>query len=251
LTHFGEADEYELQMQLATLTYEAKLQLPSKSTSAYIFGFQGIHQENTNMNNRETILLPDALIDNYSGFGFIQQAFGRFNFQTGLRYDYKTLNSQAVGDQTNTETYRSALNKNYGSFSGSLGFTYHPTEELFFRSNLASAYRTPNLAELTSNGPHEAIYELGDDRLQPEKSLEFDLSAHWHKKHFTLDLAGFYNKVNDFIVIRKAIQNFMEEKPDCMYILRRCPGSILKVPIPGSLDVRIQEITFLSSLPIN
>ncbi|MCX6308919.1 MAG: hypothetical protein NTY32_08885, partial [Bacteroidia bacterium] len=51
LTHFGEADVYELQMHLATLTYEAKLQLPSAGSSAYIIGFQGMNQENTNLNN--------------------------------------------------------------------------------------------------------------------------------------------------------------------------------------------------------
>jgi len=199
LTHFGEADVYELQMQLATLTYEAKLQLPSTGSSAYIVGFQGMNQENTNLNDRETILLPNALINNYSGYGFLQQTWGHFSVQSGLRYDFKTLRSEAVGSPSNVESYRSALEKHYGSFSGSIGFTYHPSEELFFRSNLASAYRTPNLAELTSNGPHEAIFERGDATLQPEKSLEFDVSAHWHKKHFTMDLAGFYNRVNDFL----------------------------------------------------
>jgi iron complex outermembrane receptor protein len=199
LAHLGEANAYELQMQLATLTYEAKLQLPSKGTSAYIVGFQGMNQQNTNLNDRQTILLPDARIQNYSAFGFAQQVVGLFKWQTGLRYDYKTLESQAVGDPTDAATYRSALDKGFGSFSGSLGFTYHPTEEMYFRSNLATAFRTPNLAELTSNGPHEAIYELGDATLQPEKSVELDLSAHWHKTHFTLDLAGFYNLVNNFI----------------------------------------------------
>jgi len=199
LAHIGVANAYELQMQLATLTYEAKLQLPSKGTSAYIVGFQGMNQKNSNLNDRETILLPNARIQNYSAFGFAQQEVGLFKWQTGLRYDYKTLESQAVGDPTDAATYRSALDKGFGSFSGSLGFTYHLTEELYFRSNLATAFRTPNLAELTSNGPHEAIYELGDATLQPEKSVELDLSAHWHKTHFTLDLAGFYNQVNDFI----------------------------------------------------
>ncbi len=199
LTHFGEADVYELQMQLATLTYEAKLQLPSTGSSAYIIGFQGMNQENANLNDRETILLPDALVNNFSGYGFLQQTWGHFSVQSGLRYDFKTLHSESVGDPTDAVSYRSALDKHYGSFSGSVGLTYHPSEELFFRSNLASAYRTPNLAELTSNGPHEAIFERGDATLQPEKSLEIDLSAHWHKKHFTMDLAGFYNSVNDFI----------------------------------------------------
>lgn len=199
LTHFGEANIHELQMQLATLTYEAKLQLPSTGSSAYMFGFQGMNQENTNLNDRETILLPNALVNNYSGYGFLQQTLGHISVQSGLRYDFKTLRSESVGNPTDAETYRSALNKRYGSFSGSVGFTYHPSEEVFFRSNLASAYRTPNLAELTSNGPHEAIFERGDATLHPEKSLEFDASAHWHKKHFTLDIAGFYNRVNDFL----------------------------------------------------
>jgi iron complex outermembrane recepter protein len=199
LTHFGETNVYELQMQLATLTYEVKLQLPSKGSSAYMVGFQGMNQENANLNDRETILLPNALVNNYSGYGFLQQTWGHIIVQSGLRYDFKTLHTESVGNPTDVESYRSALDKRYGSFSGSVGLTYHPSEELFFRSNLASAFRTPNLAELTSNGPHEAIFERGDATLQPEKSLEYDLSAHWHKKYFTMDVAGFYNRVNNFL----------------------------------------------------
>lgn len=199
LAHLGEANAYELEMQLGTLTYEVKWQLPSTGGSVYMLGFHGMNQENTNMNHRETLLLPNARIQNYSAFGFAQQSFGQFMLQSGLRYDRKALHSQAVGDPMDAASYRSALDKNYSSFSGSLGFTFHPTEAFYFRSNLATAFRTPNLAELTSNGPHEAIYELGDETLQPEKSMEFDLSAHWHKTHFTLDLAGFINHVNDFI----------------------------------------------------
>ena len=60
LIHFGEADIYEIQMRLATLTYETILHLPSKKNSEYIIGFQGFNQTNRNINNRETLLLPDA-----------------------------------------------------------------------------------------------------------------------------------------------------------------------------------------------
>ena len=42
LIHFGELDILEIQMRLATLTYETILHLPSKENSEYIIGFQEI-----------------------------------------------------------------------------------------------------------------------------------------------------------------------------------------------------------------
>ncbi|HBL77610.1 MAG: hypothetical protein A2W90_03145 [Bacteroidetes bacterium GWF2_42_66] len=204
LTHFGEPDEYELEMKLATTTYEAKLYLPSEEKSEYIVGFQGMNQINTNMNDRETILLPDATTNNYSVFGLLQRTlFDKLKLQTGIRYDYKTLVSEVVS-QSGLTTFRPALDKNYGSFSGSAGATWHFSEELLLRANLATAYRTPNLAELTSNGQHEARYEVGDNGLVPEKSYEADWGMHFHVENLTIDLACFYNQVNHYIYISPA-----------------------------------------------
>ena len=98
LVHFGEPDEYEIQMRLGTLTYETRLHLPSNENSEYIIGFQGFNQANTNLNERETILLPDATTNNYSGFGLIQHTFfTRLKLQAGIRYDYKNITTQEVG----------------------------------------------------------------------------------------------------------------------------------------------------------
>ena len=52
LIHFGEANVHEIQMRLATLTYEAVLHLPSKINSEYIVGIQGLNQANRNINGR-------------------------------------------------------------------------------------------------------------------------------------------------------------------------------------------------------
>jgi iron complex outermembrane receptor protein len=202
LIHFGEVDLFELQMQLATLTYEAKLYLPSDIKSEYIIGFQGMNQANVNLNNRETILLPDATTSNYSGFCLLQRTFfSKLKLQTGFRYDNKTISSKVVGLLTEPTTYRMALDKSYGSLSGSLGATYNASEVLFLRANFATAYRTPNLAELTSNGQHETRYEVGNPNLVPEKSYETDLSIHLHEENISFDLAGFYNKINHYIFI--------------------------------------------------
>ncbi|HPE76813.1 MAG TPA: TonB-dependent receptor [Draconibacterium sp.] len=202
LTHFGEVGVYELQMKLKTLTYEANLHLPSNEHSEYIFGFQGFNQNNTNINDREEILLPDAETNNYSAFTLLQFTFfEKLKLQTGVRYDKKNISSQAVGNQDDALSYRAPLDKSFESFSGSVGATFNFSEKLLFRANYAAAYRTPNLAELTSNGEHELRYEIGDPNLVPENSYETDLSIHYHQDNFTFDIAGFYNTVNHFIYI--------------------------------------------------
>lgn len=202
LIHFGEADAVEIQMRLATLTYETILHLPSKENSEYILGFQGYNQTNENLNHRDTKLLPDAIINNYSAFGLLQYTFfKKLKLQTGIRYDNKSISTQAIGLPADTMTYRAALDKYFGSFSGSFGATFNYTENLLFRANFAAAYRTPNLAELTSNGPHELRYEIGDQNLVPENSYETDLSIHYHIDNFIFDLAGYYNIINNYIFI--------------------------------------------------
>jgi iron complex outermembrane recepter protein len=202
LIHFGKADVYEIQMNLATLTYETRLYFPSDTKSEYILGFQGMNQMNTNLNDRETQLLPDATTNNYSGFCLLQRTFfNNLTLQTGMRYDHKTINSKAIGTPMDLSVYREAMDKNYGSFSGSLGATYTVTEKLLLRANFATAYRTPNLAELTSNGQHETRYEVGESKLVPENSYEFDLSTHYHNDHISFDLAGFYNHIRHYIYI--------------------------------------------------
>lgn len=225
LIHFAEAAVFEIQMKLATLTYEAKLHLPSNENSEYILGFQGFNQKNTNLNDRETKLLPDAITNSNSVFGLIQHTFyNKLKVQTGLRYDQKNISTQSVGLAERPE-FRQAIDRSYGSFSGSLGATYNVSEELLFRTNFAAAYRTPNLAELTSNGQHELRFEVGDSRLVPENAYESDLSLHYHRENFTFDVALFYNLINHYIFI--APTGSMTESGIGIYRYRQANSGLL------------------------
>ncbi|MHC1708626.1 MAG: TonB-dependent receptor [Bacteroidales bacterium] len=202
LTHFGEANIFEIQMKLATLTYETKLYFPSKKNSEYILGFQGFNQSNTNVNDMEIKLLPDAITTNHSVFGLIQYPLmENLKLQSGIRYDFKSITTKAIGLPPDTMSYRPDIGRSYRSFSGSAGATYNQSEELLFRANFAAAFRTPNLAELTSNGQHELRYEVGDKDLVPENSYEADLNIHYHKDNITIDVAGFYNIIDNYIFI--------------------------------------------------
>jgi iron complex outermembrane recepter protein len=201
LIHSEGPGDIAIEMSLRTVTYETRLYLPSTDKSEYIIGFQGLNQTNANLNDRETKLLPDARTNNYSAFGLIQYTFlGKIKLQTGIRYDSKSILTQSIGLPSDT-MYRPSLDKKYGSFSGSFGATYNFSEKLLFRTNFAAAYRTPNLAELTSNGQHETRFEIGDKNLVPEHSYETDLSIHYHMENFTFEVAGFYNLINNYIFI--------------------------------------------------
>lgn len=218
LAHVDEEGEYELQMQLETLTYETKFYLPSSEKLDYILGFQGFNQKNININERETILLPDAVTQNYSVFGMMQiQPLENLKIQTGLRFDTKSIETEAVTDELTSEITRNALEVSYQSLSGSLGVTFHVNDFALIRGNLASAYRTPNLAELTSDGPHELRYEIGNSELDPEKSWETDLSFHYHKNDFTIDIAAYLNTIKNYIFIAPTGSNTEEGLPIFKY----------------------------------
>lgn len=205
LMHIEDVNDISMDMTLQTYTYETKLHLPSTNHSEYIVGLQGLHQQNTNMNEREIILLPNAIIDNYSAFGLVQYSlWGRLKLQTGIRYDDKQITTDAVNLATETN-YRPPLNKNFGSFSGSLGATFSATEKLFLKFNFASAFRTPTLSELTSNGLHETRFEKGDQALKPEKAYETDISIHYHSDNITFDVAAFNNQLKQYIYLSPTV----------------------------------------------
>lgn len=201
LQHYDESKDPFIEMGLSTLTYETKLYLPSAKNGEYIVGFQGFNQRNENLHGRETILLPDAVTKNYSGFTLLQYTFFKtLKVQGGGRYDHRLIDTKSYGDVSAPE-YHPAVSYSYNSFSGSLGATYDLHDKLFFRANLSAAFRAPNLAELSSNGLHEVRYEIGNQYLLPQRALGSDLSLHYHIDHISFDLAGFYNKIKDYIFL--------------------------------------------------
>lgn len=201
LMHLGEPEQIEIEMRLNTIGYEAKLKIPDKYANEYIIGFQGLNQKNTNLNMRETILLPNAFMSSYSAFALAQHNAGNnIKLQAGLRYDFKEIKTIETGN-SDSVNYRPAISRHFHSLSGSAGATWNINKNFLLRLNLASAFRTPNLAELTSNGPHETRFEIGDSNLVPEKSLEADISSHYHIENLTFDIALFYNHIRNFIFI--------------------------------------------------
>ncbi len=190
-------------MQLNTFNYELKSYFNLSSKIELITGFHGMYQQNTN-NNAPDHVLPDYTMKDASLYAlFKHEASKKLNIQFGLRYDWRFIDvpRQLKTGEPNETDYLQNLNTDYGNLNGSFGTTYHLSKQLLLRANIATAYRTPNIAELTQDGAHGNRYEQGNRNLVAQKSIETDLSMHYHTKHFIFDIAGFYNQINDYIYL--------------------------------------------------
>lgn len=159
-----------------------------------------MHQ--TNMNSGEEYLIPDAVTKDFGVFGTINYEWGTNVIQAGLRFDTRNITSEAHGIQLHGGSF-AALNKFYTSWNASLGYKTNFNEAFVFRLNVASGFRAPNLAELTSNGIHEGAnrYEIGNVNLKTEQNLQTDLNLEYKTDHVEFFVNGFYNHIANYIYL--------------------------------------------------
>lgn len=198
--------------KLNTLNYELKTSYIASEQSNFILAIQGMNQHNKNQDATEHVL-PDYSLNDLSISGLVQHDFiGGIHLQVGLRFDNRFIDvpEQEIHghdhggegeEEEEEEEIFEQLNSYYGNLSGSIGITYDLAEHLLIRGNIASAYRTPNIAELTQDGQHGTRYEMGDRNLNSQRNYEGDLSLHFHSDHFMFDVAGFYNYILQYIYL--------------------------------------------------
>ncbi|NDP27195.1 MAG: TonB-dependent receptor [Flavobacterium sp.] len=187
-----------LHMKLKTFNYDAKYHLPKLGKIETIVGIQGMHQ--TNANFGEEYLIPDAKTNDFGIFGTGNYEWKTNVIQAGVRFDTRKIASESKGNIGN-EGYFEALDKSYNSFNASLGYKTNLATDFILRANLASGFRAPNLAELTSNGVHEGTnrYEIGNSNLKTEQNVQTDLNLEFKNSHFEFFANGFYNTINNYI----------------------------------------------------
>ena len=193
-SEFQNSDIANLKMKLKTFNYNAKYYLPSWGKMETIIGIQGMRQTNTN--SGEEYLIPDALTQDFGVFGTTNYEWKSNVIQAGLRFDTRNIN-------TPTQASFVGINKKYTSWNASLGCKTNLSEHFIFRLNLASGFRAPNVAELTSNGIHEGAnrYEIGNANLKTEQNLQTDLNLEYKTDHLEFFANGFYNHIANFIYI--------------------------------------------------
>ena len=199
-SEFEDSNIAILKMQLNTFNYNIKYYLPKLGKFESIIGSQGMHQ--TNANSGEELLIPDATTNDFGVFGTANYEWNKNVIQAGIRFDNRNVTSTSFGI-SGDEGYFQEIDKKFQSFNSSLGFKTNLKENMTLRLNLASGFRAPNLAELTSNGVHEGSnrYEIGNSNLKNEQNFQTDLNLEYRNPHFELFVNGFYNHINNYIFI--------------------------------------------------
>ncbi|WP_310991804.1 TonB-dependent receptor [Aequorivita marina] len=195
-----ETDHAELRMKLSTFNYDVKYNLPEFGNFETIIGLQGMFQDNKN--EGAEILVPDAKTTDIGILATSHYHLEKIDLQAGIRFDSRKIKTDAARNPVD-ENYIPALNKTFTSFTAALGAKFDLVENLSARVNVASGFRAPNLAELTSNGIHEGTnrYERGNENLTNEQNFQADVSLEYRNKHIEFFANGFYNSVNDYIFI--------------------------------------------------
>ena len=203
------AGETHIGMKLNTLNIDSKWYAPSINKLDMIFGTQLMWQ--TNHNFGEHFLLPNATTQNAGIFANFNYKLDRLIIQGGLRYDYRHIATQKISER------RKAIHKSLGSFTGAFGIKASITDKMNLRLNIASGFRAPNLAELTSNGEHENKIEIGDPDLKNEQNLQTDINWDYSSTHFEFFANAFYNHINHYIYLQEQTQ-FAQMLPVYKYV---------------------------------
>ena len=218
-------------MTLQTFSYRLKSAYSINEKAKIILGIQGMSQDNRNGEAPDHVL-PDANIWEISAYGLGQYNFGeRIILEAGLRYSYNYINvplqeksghdhkNNLLNDEDHIE-----FNGSFNNLSMSLGSTITVSDQLLFRLNIASAYRNPNVAELTQDGLHGTRYEVGNPNLVTQQNTEGDIGMHLHTKHTSFDISAFYNNVENYIYLAPTTDTTSEG--NIIYMYQQTPSAL-------------------------
>jgi iron complex outermembrane recepter protein len=198
-----------LDMQLVTAALHLQYEQAMAKSWTWINGIQAQFQDNKNFGFR--MIVPDATLAEGSLYSYVKflpaendSDKARFVFEGGLRFDTRQITTFETGN-INTGLYAiPAISKLYTTVNGSAGISVLLVRNLHWKANVTSGYRTPNLAELSSNGVHEGTYryEIGDVNMKIEQNLCAESGFSFETKQFEFTVTGFNNRFLDYIYLQ-------------------------------------------------
>lgn len=162
-----------------------------------VIGLSGLIQNN--LNKAEELLIPDYDAREFGLFAYAKKSWESTTFNLGARFDYRNIEGVEMVEDGSAKFNN--FSNSFSNLSGALGFTKEFDEHYNFKANLGSAFRSPNIAELSSDGVHEGTfrYEIGNDNLKPENSYYGDLAFEFNNNTVSASIGAFNNYINNFI----------------------------------------------------
>ena len=149
------------------------------------FGFGGaLYSPNTRRTTQAAYVLEEIQLDPVL-------------IEAGLRYD-----------RVNLEPHREEMSdighiraRSFGAVSGSLGALLRLTGQFTLGASVARAFRTPDVHELYSEGPHLAAnsFDVGNPSLETESGLGIDVFGRFTRQRLSAEVTWFRNTIAGYI----------------------------------------------------
>ncbi|WP_290706852.1 TonB-dependent receptor, partial [Flavihumibacter sp. CACIAM 22H1] len=158
-------------------------------------GISGSYQFNDSYKQR--VFIPNYQAWNGAAFLIEKWSQRKWMLEAGIRYDWRSIfnieknNNQQFPDQQ------------FSNISGSAGASYQWSKELTTTLNFSTAWRSPQINELYSDGLHHssARIETGNPDLNPERANSWMLNLTYQPFRWTIDLGFYHKNISNFIYL--------------------------------------------------
>jgi iron complex outermembrane recepter protein len=158
-----------------------------------------MQQANSNIPGTGVVpLIPNFDLLNLGGYIIEKFTSGPLEIEGGLRYDYRWVEAARI--QSGELLERSF---EFNNFSAFLGGVYAFSGNWTFNSNLATAWRPPNINEQFSQGLHHGLasIEIGNPDFESEKSFKWLNTINYSDNKLNIELTGYANRINNYIYL--------------------------------------------------
>ncbi|MCX8009603.1 MAG: TonB-dependent receptor, partial [Ignavibacteria bacterium] len=159
-------------------------------------GFWLLHQK-YNVEGEEA-LTPNANSQNFAFYLLEKFNLNKLGLILGGRIDKNLIK---IPSAIVSDSMMLGEDKNFLSFSGSIGFTYQINNSISSSLNVANAFRSPAIEELASFAIHEATqsFDIGNRKLKNENNLGLDFGIKLEDEKYKVELGTYYNSIKNYI----------------------------------------------------
>ena len=168
--------------------------------------------------------VPDNSIDRFGIFTLQSLKSGPFEFEAAVRFERVTVKSAPA-----------AFNHSFDLWSGALGLSYAPGDDIKVGLNYIRGARAPAPEELLSNGIHAATqsYELGDSSFRSETSDGLEAWLRYKGPRASFSLTGYMTRFSNFIA---ALPTGEEKEGFPVFAYAQVPARFHGIEASGSVE---------------
>lgn len=252
-TQLNRRDEFDVRrnselpiidLDLVTNDYQLEWKHPNWQGLDGLIGIQYFSQDNDNNPGTQTTpFIPNYNSDRFSAFITESMRFNKNTLEAGVRLDHES--NDVRGRETNQDIFRDEFS--FTNFTATIGFTRAFSENTTFRTNLGTAWRTPNMAELFSFGQNsfkttfgllrftdsdgtpstDDVIPFDDSSVEPERGYKFINELQTSKNGNFHNLTLYSHYIEDYIfdrpigvfgTIRGPMPAFIFDQADALFL---------------------------------